>query len=183
MYALYLLNHLGMSSAVQAMDILEIWKEINEGNDRPSKERNSYENMVWWLKKYFPMYDFAVTKTRNTDEAMSHVVKKINCGFPVMISTNHSRTAGHIILVVGYTGAEKEQCINVKFFCHDPYGKFNPRLGSKLYGSRRFEGGASQLGGGEVGPGKGVVYDHGGIRRIRSDKHSSGTYFLIAGEA
>jgi hypothetical protein len=37
------------------------------------------------------------------------------------------------------------------------------------------------LEGGEVGPGKGVVYDYNGIRRIRADKHSNGTYFLISG--
>ena len=181
MYALYLANRLAMSSVVQGMEINEIWNEINRSNDRPVKERNAYENMVWWLKKYFPIYEFSVTPTRNTDEAMSHIIGRIDSGFPVMVSTNHDRTAGHIILVIGYNGAATQQSTSVKFLCHDPYGKFNPQLGSKIYGKRRFEGGSSLLDGGEVGPGKGVVYDYSGIRRIRSDKHSNGTYFLIAG--
>jgi hypothetical protein len=181
MYGLYLSNRLAMSSVVQGMEIAEVWKEINTSADRPSRNRNSYENMVWWLKKYFPMYEFSVTSTRHTEKAMSYVVEKIDSGFPVMVSTNHEGTSGHIILVVGYSGVEKYQCSNIKFFCHDPYGKFNPQLRSKAYGKRRFEGGSSLLEGGEVGPGKGVVYDYNGIRRIRADKHSNGTYFLISG--
>jgi hypothetical protein len=134
-------------------------------------------------QKNFPAYKFSIKSTRNTDEAMSYVVERIDAGFPVMISTNHSRTSGHIILVIGYVGAEGNQCTNVRFVCHDPYGKFNPQLGSKAYGRRRYDGGSSQIDGGQVGPGKGVIYDHGGIRRIRSDKHSNGTYFLISGSA
>jgi peptidase C39-like protein len=181
MYGLYLARHLAMSTPVEGMSILDIWSQINESKDRPSKERNSYTNMVWWLKKNFPSYEFSVDDTRNPDDAMAHVVDRIDAGFPVMVSTNHSNTSGHIILVVGYEGAEKSQCSMVKFVCHDPYGKFNPKLGSKLHGKKRFTGGSSLMGGGEVGPGKGVVYDHDGIRRIRSDKHSNGTYFLISG--
>jgi hypothetical protein len=181
MYGLYLAGRLQFSSPVQGMGILDIWKEINEGKDRPLKERNSYQNMVWWLAKQFPDYKFSVVAERNTDDAMSYVVDRIDAGFPVMVSTNHKRTEGHIILVIGYIGAEKNQCSDVKFVCHDPYGKFNPQLGSKAYGKRRFQGGYSLASGGEVGPGKGVVYDHNGIRRIRAGKHSNGTYFLIAG--
>jgi hypothetical protein len=181
MYGLYLARRLAMSSPVQGIAILDIWKEINESKDRPSRDRNSYQNMVWWLKKYFPLYEFSVSSTRSTDEAMTYVVERIDAGFPVMVSTNHANTAGHIILVVGYSGAEKNQSSAVQFVCHDPYGKFNPQLGSKLYGKQRYTGGSSLVEGGEVGPGKAVIYDHSGIRRIRSDKHSNGTYFLISG--
>lgn len=183
MFSMYLADRLAMSSPVDGMSILDIWTEINEGKDRPAKERNSYENMVWWLGKYFPRYRFSVTSTRNTHEAMTKVVERINDGFPVMVSTNHGRTDGHIILVIGYRDAAANQCTNVQFVCHDPYGKFNPSLGSKAFAKRRFEGGQSLMGGGEVGPGMRVIYDHSGIRRIRSDKHSSGTYFLISGSA
>ena len=181
MYGMYLANRIGMSSPVQAMSITDIWKEINRSADRPSKLRNSYENMVWWLNQHFPHYAFAVQSTRNTDEAMSVVVGKIDAGFPVMVSTNHANTAGHIILVIGYTGVLRLQSSGAKFVCHDPYGKFNPQVGSPLHGNRRYEGGSSLASGGEEGPGKAVVYDANGIRRIRADKHSNGTYFLIAG--
>ena len=180
MYAHYLANKLAMSSPVHGLTIEEIWKEINTGNERPAKGRNAYRNMVWWLGKYFPHYEFKTRKTRDTDEAMAYAVNRLEAGFPLMVSTNHRRTAGHIILVVGYRNFEKNQCRNVDFVCHDPYGKFDPSLGSRIYGKRRYSRGMSLAEGGEVGPGKGVTYDHQGIRRIRSDKHSNGTYFLMA---
>lgn len=181
MFSLYLLNRLAMSSPIQGKAITDIWKEINESPNRPEHLRNSYQNMVWWLNTQFPKYKFSVKKTRDTDEAISYVVEKIDKEFPVMISTNHSRTSGHILLVIGYKGAEKNACANVQFVCHDPYGRFNPQLGSKAFGRRRYDGGSSLAEGGEVGPGKAVIYDHRGIRRIRSDKHSNGTYFLLSG--
>ena len=181
MYSMYLHDRLAMSSAADGMSILDIWKEINEGTERPSKGRNSYENMAWWLGKYFPSYNFSVSSTRNPDEAMMAIVDQIDRGFPVMVSTNHSRTDGHIILVIGYRGAVANQCAEVQFVCHDPYGKFNPKLGAAAYGKKRFDRGQCLEGGGEVGPGMNVVYDHDGIRRIRSDKHSNGTYFMISG--
>lgn len=181
MYGLYLSNMLAMSSVIQGMQVSDIWKEINESEGRPSRDRNSYQNMVWWLNKHFPSYKFVVKTTRNTDEAMSYVVNSIDIGFPVMISTNHERTDGHIILVIGYTGSETGKCTNVKFICHDPYGKFNPQMLSNQFGKNRYEGGATLMNGGEIGPGKSVMYDYDGIRRIRSDKHSAGTYFLISG--
>jgi hypothetical protein len=183
MFSMFLNDRLGRSSPIDRMSILEIWKEINEGNDRPVKERNSYENMKWWLGKNFPMFKFTVQSTRNTDEAMTKVVARIDDGFPVMVSTNHAKTDGHIILVIGYRGAVANACADVQFVCHDPYGKFNPKLGSKAFGKNRFDGGTCLEGGGETGPGMGVIYDHDGIRRIRSDKHSNGTYFLISGAA
>lgn len=181
MFGVHLAKKSSMSSLVQGKSISDIWKEINESSDRPSQLRNSYQNMVWWLKKYFPQYKFSVRDTRNTSEAMSHIVKKIDEGFPVMVSTNHSRTSGHIILVVGYTNKQSNMSSEIEFICHDPYGKFDPQLGSNLYGKRRYSEGQTLAQGGEVGPGKGVVYNHEGIQRIRSDKHSNGTYFLISG--
>jgi len=68
----------------------------------------------------------------------------------------------------------------VRFVCHDPYGKFGPKLKSKQFGKRRYDQGMTLMAGGEVGPGKAVRYDYDGIHRIRSDKHSNGTYFLVS---
>jgi hypothetical protein len=180
MFGLYLAARGQVSHPVADQDIGDIWKEINTGNDRPSKDRNSYTNMVWWLGKNFPRHRFSVRSTRDTDEALGYVVDRINAGFPLMVSTNHSNTDGHIILVIGYSGATPGQCSRIQMTCHDPYGRFNPALKSKLYAKRRYDGGASLADGGEVGPGKAVTYDHNGIRRIRSDKHSNGTYFMIS---
>jgi len=101
-----------------------------------------------------------------------------------MVSTNHDRTAGHIILIIGYRqsiGGPVSQ--NVEFVCHDPYGKFDPQLGSKQFGARRYEGGMSLAAGSEEGPGKGVVYDNDGIRRVREDKHSCGKFYLISAKS
>ncbi len=179
MFGLYLASRLGMSSPVQNMAVGDIWKEINEGTDRPSTDRNSYQNMAWWLGRHFP-YRFEVIETRDVDRAIQRIMAKIDKAFPVLVSTNHSRTDGHIILVIGYVGAERNACASVQFVCHDPYGKFNPALGSQLYGPRRYEGGSSLASGGETGPGKAVIYDHDAVRRIRADKHSRGSYFLVS---
>jgi len=111
---------------------------------------------------------------------MRRVVRTVDRGYPVIVSTNHAHTAGHIILVIGYRGAEQFACNNLSFVCHDPYGKFNPALHSQMYGKHRFDGGSSAVSGGESGPGKAVVYDYDGIRRIRTDKHSTGRYFLLS---
>ncbi|MGH7304484.1 MAG: C39 family peptidase, partial [Candidatus Rokuibacteriota bacterium] len=109
------------------------------------------------------------------------MVQYIDHGYPVMVSTNHSQTDGHIILVIGYENFDSSMSSpSVRFVCHDPYGKFNPALKSKLFGKRRFEGGTSLAEGGETGPGKGLRYDCDGIRRVRNDRHSSGTYFLVS---
>jgi hypothetical protein len=181
MFAKYLEQRMQMSSAGAEKSVYEIWKEINEDPERPSKVRNSYENFSWWLQKYFGSRRFEVKSSRSVDEAIQLVVRYIDHGYPVMVSTNHSRTDGHIILVVGYENFEPSMSsARVNFVCHDPYGKFNPALGSKLFGKRRFDTGMSLMSGGEIGPGKGLRYDYDAIRRVRRDKHSSGTYFLVS---
>ncbi len=182
MFAQYLEQKLMKSTPAGGKAIGDIWTEINTGEERPVKGRNAYENMRWWLEKHFsPPLKFEVGSTRNADEAIASVVARVDRGYPVMVSTNHERTDGHIILVIGYEGFKAGSCDpNVQFVCHDPYGKFGPKLKSKLYGKRRFEQGMTLMAGGEVGPGKAVKYDYEGIRRIRSDKHSNGTYFLVS---
>ncbi|MGD9853086.1 MAG: hypothetical protein AB7T38_17705 [Nitrospirales bacterium] len=49
-------------------------------------------------------------------------------GYPVMVSTNHARTSGHIILAIGYETGTGIRNPDIKFICHDTYGKFDPQL-------------------------------------------------------
>lgn len=190
MFATYLERHvLFQSTQGGTKDILAIWKEINTGSERPVKARNSYENMKWWLEKYFAPFKFEVRSTKSADEAMDKVVQYIDRGFPVMVSTNHNRTDGHIILVIGYSNFVRIRHVcspeffgRIRFTCHDPYGKFDPQLGSKLFGKKRWTGGLSLGQGGEVGPGKAVELGINGIRRNRSDRHSASTFYLVSGQ-
>jgi hypothetical protein len=175
MMALYYDRRLGQVPLQR--DILEIWKAINTSDDRPSTIRNSYQNMVWWLNREFPSLSFGVSRTGDAHTARKHILDALDARAPVMVSTNHARTAGHIILVIGYLGMTTTE--GAEFVCHDPYGRFDPQVDSKLYGRRRFEGGTC-VGGGETGPGMAVLYDIDGIRRIRADKHSTGVFFMIS---
>jgi hypothetical protein len=183
MFGLYLARRNLVSSPVEGKRIIDIWEEINAGTERPSKARNSYANMKWWLERYFPRERWYVRSTKNMEEAIAWIVRSVDAGYPVIVSTNHSRTDGHIILIIGYQSYTPNQCsADLRLVCHDPYGKFGPQLKSKDYGKRRYAGGMSLVEGGETGPGKAVLYDSNGIRRIRTDKHSSGTFFLISAE-
>lgn len=102
--------------------------------------RNSYGNMKWWLEKYFHPRKFHILNLVNVDDAIRQVIKHIDYGYPVMVSTNHARTSGHIILVIGYETSLGVSTPDVKFICHDPYGKFDPQLLSRQYGRNRYEG-------------------------------------------
>jgi hypothetical protein len=184
MYSKYLETKRAMSNIGANKTIEDIWKEINTGTERPAQVRNSYTNMKWWLEKYFHPTKFEIKSTIDADNAIEQVATSIDRGYPVMVSTNHDRTAGHIILVIGYAGyAQNRGNPNVQFICHDPYGKFDPQLASRQYGKRRYESGMSLQTGGEFGPGKAIQYDYDGIRRIRQDKHSSGKFYLIMAKA
>ena len=180
MFAMYLAKKRGMTNPGAEKDIFQIWKEINSDEKHPSEMRNSYENMKWWLEKYFHPMKFHVLQVVHVDEAIRKVRRHIDRGYPVLVSTNHVRTFGHIILVVGYLDSLDGNPSDIQFICHDPYGKFDPQLSSRQYGKRRYDGGLSLWGGGQEGPGKSVVYDYDGIRRIRADRHSAGTFFLIS---
>lgn len=167
----------------------QIWQAINTGTQRPEQVRNSYENMRWWLAREFPNFHFRVDGTQNERTAITTVIRSLESGFPLMISTNHMRTSGHIILIIGYrvdirslmSGMPASaNANNTKFICNDPYGKFNPSLQSHQWGTNRWESGMC-IPGGHIGPGKSVEYDISGIRRIRSDKHSPNTFYFIYG--
>lgn len=181
MYATYLANIYQISSEGASKSIKSIWADINTGSERPVRKRNSYENMKWWLNKYFFPIIFEVLVISDVDSAIAKVVNKIDHDYPVIISTNHNRTSGHIILVVGYDGFECNRSNpKIEFICHDPFGQFNPQFATGLFGDRRYETGMSLSSGGQNGPGKGVKLDYNGIRRIRQDKHSAGMFILIS---
>lgn len=175
MVATYFDRQLGQQASDR--DIQQIWRKINQDANRPSNARNAYANMVWWLNEEFPSLHFRVHETSAESTALQRIVQSVDANSPVLVSTNHARTAGHIILVIGYEPFSTAD--GPYFICHDPYGKFDPSLGSRLYGARRFEGGYS-VSGGQHGPGEGVRYDISGIRRMRSDKHSPGVFYMIS---
>ena len=181
MFASYLARRSATSNPGASASIQEIWQEINTGFARPYPGRNSYRNMRWWLEQYFPSRRFEVASASDVASATRLLTDKVNLGYPVMVSTNHARTSGHIVLVVGYLGPHQFESGDIHFVCHDPYGKFDPQLLSKDYGRNRFSGGRSLLTGGESGPGKSVVYDIEGVRRSRKDKHSAGMFYMISG--
>jgi hypothetical protein len=176
MMSAYYDRRLGQYAA--ARDIFAIWRAINQDPARPSPIRNHFENMVWWLNSEFPSLSFRYEQTNQPRIAQDRLVRAIDSGAPVLTSTNHSNTKGHIILIVGYEPFTTAS--GPHFVCHDPYGQFDPTLNSELWGDRRWEGGASLVGGGEHGPGRGVRYDIDGIRRIRADRHSAGVFYFLS---
>ena len=184
MYAKYLESHFGMSNEGAAKSIQDIWTEINTGAERPVQYRNHYTNMIWWLDKYFQPLKFYRKTTKKPDEATKLIIKSIDHGFPLIASTNHSRTSGHIIMIIGYKNYSlvQKNYDNVEFICHDPYGKFNNSLNSKLYGKKRFDGGMSLIGGGNTGPGEGIAYSSNSIRRMRENRYGYMNYRLLTAQ-
>ena len=180
MMATYLARRSGISHPAEATPIQEIWATINTGTARPVRQRNSYENMRWWLQQAFPHLKFEVARETKQAEGILRLKSKIDRDYPALVSTNHSRTKGHIILVIGYADPPGATSGETLFACHDPYGKFDPQLFSGEYGKRRFEGGQSLGTGGESGPGKAVWYNYEGVRRSRSDRHSTGSLYVIS---
>lgn len=140
MVAAYLDQYLNKN--VKYRNVLKIWRTINKSANRPIKMRNHYLNMKQWLENEFPnIFDFPMKRTVNPKKAVSLVIKIINAGFPVIASTNHTRTKGHVILIIGYklnySRSEYSRSVhnehNTLFVCHDPYGRFDPRLKSNKY--------------------------------------------------
>ena len=159
----------------------DIYQSINHDSARPDKvNTNAHKNMIWWLKQRFPALNFKEIITKDDTQATEAIVNAIDRDSPVMVGVSHARVPGHIILVIGYMNYRPLQCsADFGVVVHDPYGKFDPSLSSKLYGSRRFDGGASLVRGGENGPGKSVVLPIASVSRQRSGDASRGAYFLI----
>ena len=182
MFASYLEQSVVMQSTGAAnRDILDIWKDINTDPKRPSMMRNAHSNMKWWLEKYFPRLNFQYIQTRDETQATEKIVRFINGGFPVLVAVSHISVQGHIILVTGYENYIPNACSpDFKLVVHDPYGKFDPTLKSKLFGARRWEGGASLVGGGERAPGTGTRLPITSVSRQRPGDSNFGTFYLLS---
>jgi len=182
MMASYLEGGDGANPAPAAsLNPVDIYQTINHGSGRPDKvHTNAHQNMIWWLQNQFPNLKFKEIITKDETQATDVIVNAIDRDSPVMVGVSHARVPGHIILVIGYVNYRPFECsADFGVVVHDPYGKFDPSLSSKLYGARRFDGGASLVQGGENGPGKSVVLPISGVSRHRSGDASRGSYFLI----
>lgn len=169
-------------SGTNDKSIESIYKEINEGEARPVKQKNAWDNIVWWLNSNNNTPSFSLLKTKNEADAIEHIVRCLNNNSPVIISTNNFKTRGHLVLIVGYKNYIPNQSTqDFRFICHDPYGKFFPDLHSDLYGSKRYDFGMSLPDGSEDGVGKGVEITPATLRRFRDDKHHT-DYFVIIGK-
>ena len=56
--------------------------------------------MVWWLNEEFPSLNFRVERTGDERVGLGRITESIDANSPILV-TNHARTAGHIILVIG----------------------------------------------------------------------------------
>lgn len=189
MYAQYLAYYHNLSSEGAAKSIGAIQKELKTDKKRPHKVGSKgylfHVNLMWWLEKYFPSLDFNKITTTAQKQAIKKIKQSINLGFPVIVSTSHARTKGHIILAVGYESVFKLGKWKTRFICHDPYGKFNPALKSNLFGSdkrknNRYSGGMTLLDGSHDGPGKEVNYNIKGVMRARKGDKRYGKFELIS---
>jgi hypothetical protein len=182
MFASYLERSVVLQSTGAAQrQITDIWKDINENPARPSKVLNAHANMKWWLEKRFPSLRFQYIQTTSEIQAIEKIVSFINAGFPVLVSVSHINVQGHIILITGYENyLANASSVDFKFVVHDPYGQFDPSLKSKLFGARRWEGGASLLSGGERAPGMGTKLSIAAVDRHRPGDKTFGTYYLLS---
>ena len=182
MFALYLEQAVvGQSTGAGERDILKIWKEINEDPKRPEKVRNAHANMKWWLERHFPSLHFEYQRTTDEASAVESITRYIDGGYPVLMSVSHVRVAGHIILVVGYENyVPFASSADFQLAVHDPYGRFDPALLSKIYGKRRWEGGASLVKGGEAGPGQNARLPLASVSRQAKGDAAAGTYVLLS---
>jgi hypothetical protein len=182
MFATYLeQNVVFQSTGAADRQILDIWKDINQSEGRPSKLRNAHDNMRWWLQNHFPSLRFEYSNTNQEDRAVEGIVRYIDAGFPVLVSVSHARVPGHIILVVGYENhIPMASSMDFNLVVHDPYGQFDPTLLSKLFGKRRFEGGMSLMGGGERGPGQYNKLPLQSTSRQRAGDSQRGTWYLLS---
>jgi hypothetical protein len=158
MVSSYLEESLMESKGPGATEIPKIWSEINQSAERPNKtHQNAHENMKWWLQRRFTRLKFKWNYLPDEGRALETIVRCIDDGFPVIVSVSHANVDGHIILVVGYENYQPNMSSpEFKLVVHDPYGRFDPSLASKLFGESRFDGGMSLATGGQEGVGRNV---------------------------
>jgi len=182
MMAAYLERNVVLQSTGAAdRAIGDIWTDINKDPKRPSKLQNAHANMKWWLEQHFPSLRFEYIQTHRENDALEAIVRFIDRGFPVLVSVSHSRVKGHIILVTGYAGYTPGQSSeDFELIVNDPYGRFDPSLLSNVFGSKRWTGGASLMGGGQTGPGQGNRLPIPAASRRRLGDAQAGTYYLLS---
>jgi hypothetical protein len=174
-------NIVFQSTGAGVKNIQDIWKDINEDPKRPVKVRNSHANMKWWLEQRFPSVRFEYIQTHKEDLAVESMIRFIDAGFPVLVSVSHARVAGHIILVTGYANySPNMSSADFELIVHDPYGRFDPSLMSRLFGTKRYVGGASLMGGGEQGPGRSNRVPLPATNRQRVGDSQAGKYYLLS---
>jgi hypothetical protein len=182
MMAAYLEQNIVLqSTGAAARSVQDIWKDINEDPRRPVKVRNAHANMKWWLERHFPAVRFEYIQTNHEDRALESIVRFIDRGFPVLVSVSHERVKGHIILVTGYENyMPAVSSADFALIVHDPYGRFDPSLLSNVFGSKRWTGGASVMGGAESGRGRSNRLPLPAASRRRLGDAQPGTYFLLS---
>lgn len=182
MMAAYVEQHIvHQSTSAGASDILDIWKSINESPDRPVKARNAHANLKWWLERHFPSLRFEYLTMPDEARALEKIIEFIDRGVPVLMSVSHSRSEGHIVLVVGYENyVHSISSADFNIVVHDPNGRFDPFILSNLYGSRRWVGGSSLASGGQTGPGQNCRLPITGVSRHRQSDRRRGTYYLLS---
>jgi hypothetical protein len=169
------------STGAGVRDIGAIWKDINEDPKRPVRVRNAHANMQWWLERHFPSLRFEYLQTMDEAQAIESIVRFIDGGVPVLMSVSHVRVPGHIVLVIGYEHyVPNASTPDFAVVTHDPFGRFDPSLLSRVFGARRWEGGSSLAGGGEAGPGRGLRLGIASLGRQRAGDARRGTYYLLS---
>lgn len=187
MYASYLQTN-GYTFPAADDEIIEIHSELGSNPERPNKEhRNTWTNFLWWLNQHNAEngLQFNLEITDDQQQAIVRMINSIDNGFPVLLSTNHARVKGHIIMVVGYVNHFNNEGPTtwnegLQFVCHDPYGEFHPELLSNLYRNNRYKGSFEEFKGGQYGPGKGVLLSIDALKRMRSDQHTENQYVMIS---
>jgi hypothetical protein len=168
------------STGAETIAIDQIWHEVNAAPGRPSASRNAHVNFKWWLEKRFPSLDFEYIQTGAEEDAASFITKSIDRRMPVLMSVSHERVAGHIILVIGYEDYMPNMSSEgFRVIAHDPYGRFDPELDSRLYGKKRDHGAMSLTSGSESGPGMSVSLPITSVGRRREYGGSAGKYILL----
>lgn len=163
-----------------SLSIPAIWSEINESSARPIKARNAHGNFKWWLEQRFPQLRFEQSTVSSEAAAFDRVLAAIDAGYPVLASVSHERVRGHIVLIVGYQNwSPFASNVDQSVVVHDPYGAFDPALGSALWGKRRAVGGMSLASGGEQASGRNVLLPLSSVSRHRAGDSRRGNYEFL----
>jgi hypothetical protein len=183
MMATYLEQNVVLQSTGAANRAIgDIWTDINRDPRRPDRvAQNAHANMKWWLERHFPSLRFVYLRTAREDQALVEIVRFIDRGFPVLVSVSHARSSGHIILVTGYANYTPDLSgADFELIVHDPYGRFDPWLLSKMFGSNRWTGGSSLMGGGQLGPGRMNRLPIPAVGRRAQGSGPVGNYILLS---